>query len=129
MADAGSQQILALLDEGSPALARSYKRLAKAIKRMPKRDDGVPAPIAFAALSDIRGFFAGLSGEISAIDTPNPAKADVLAALEVFDKANAKTEEGLQEGASKDGLKSIRKARKLAKRANRDLKDAKAGLK
>jgi hypothetical protein len=128
MADAGSQQIRDLLDADSVSMTKSGKRLVTAVKRSTKRDDGVPAPMAFAALSDIRRSYAQLSGEIASVETTNPAQSDVVSALVTFDQGLAVLEEALQAGVNETGGELAREAKKLTKRAARELKAARAAL-
>ncbi len=128
MADAGSQQILDLLDAESVRLKKSGKRLTKAMGHVPDRNGGVPAPIAFAALDDIRRFYASLSGEVAGVETASTAKADVLAALALLDQGYAALEDSLHEGIDKKGVKLARKSRKRIRRAAKDLEAAREGL-
>ncbi len=126
--DAGAQQILELLDQKSVRLTKAGDRLQGALRRVAKQEDGVPAPIAFAALDDVRSFYAQLGGEIASIETSNPAKGDVLAALDVLDRGHAGLEDALHEGIDEEGAKLARSARRLLKRAGKDLETAREGL-
>jgi hypothetical protein len=128
MADAGAQQILDLLDEKSVRLTKAGDRLQGALMRVAKQEDGVPAPIAFAALDDVRSFYAQLGGEIASIETASPAKADVLAALELLDLGHAGLEDALHEGIDEEGAKLARRARRLLKQAGNDLESAQEAL-
>jgi hypothetical protein len=128
MADAGAQQILDLLAEKSVRLTKAGDRLQGALKRVAKQEDGVPAPIAFAALDDVRSFYAQLGGEIASIETASPAKADVLAALELLDLGHAGFEDSLHEGIDEESVKLARSARRLLKQAGKDLETAREGL-
>ncbi len=128
MADAGSQQIRELLDADNVSMTKSGKRLVTAVKRSTKRDGGVPAPMAFAALSDIRRSYAALNGEIASVETTNPAQADVVSALATFDQGLAVLEEALQAGVNETGAELARDAKKLTKHAARQLKAARAAL-
>lgn len=128
MTDAGSKQIRKLLDADSVSMTKSAKRLVKAVKRSPKRDRGVPAPIAFAALSDIRNSYAQLSGQIASVETGNPAQADVISALATVDKGLAALEDALGAGVNKSALKLTRKAKRVTRRAAKELKAARTAL-
>ena len=129
MADAGAEQIRALLDAKSARLAKSYRRLATSMRKIPNREGGVPTPLAFAALDDVRAFYAELVGQISSVSTTSPAKPAVIAALAILDEGHAALGEALQIGIDKDAGDGIaRRARKLTKRAAKDLKAARAGL-
>lgn len=129
MADPGARQILELLDQGSVRLTKSGDRLRKALRRVSKQEGGVPPPIAFAALDDIRSFYADLGGQIASIETSSGAQSEVLAAFTALDQGHATLEEALQEGIDKRGAKLARRARRLLRRAGKDLEAARRGLK
>jgi hypothetical protein len=128
MADAGAQEIGDLLDAKDPRFTKSGKRLVVALKHAPNKKRGIPAPIAFAAIDDIRRAYVSLSGQIASIQTSSPAKADVLDALQAADRGFAALDEALREGVNKPGAKLARKAHRLAKQAAKQMKSARAGL-
>jgi hypothetical protein len=126
--DPGAQQILDLLSADSVSLTKSGKRLVVAMKRAPKRERGIPAPIAFAAISDIRRTYAELIGQIASVETANPAQADVVTALSTADQGLAVFDEALQAGVNETGRDLAREARRVTKQALRELKAARAAL-
>lgn len=126
--DAGAQQILDLLDLKSIRLTKAFKRVSAGLSHGPDRDGGVPGPIAFAALDDVRTSYASLATEIATIETASAAKDAVIAAITLLDQGLARFEEALQGGISRDDTKLTKRAGRLMKRAGDDLQAARAGL-
>jgi hypothetical protein len=126
--DAGSEQIRALLDEESERLTGNLASAANGLRVSPDQDLGVPPQTAFDAIDDTRVAYSELLGRIEAIQTSNGAKADVLAALDAADEGLARFASGLETGVSKRGLRRVKSARKVLKRASADLESAKARL-
>jgi hypothetical protein len=126
--DAGSEQIRALLDGESERLTRNLASAAGALRVSPDQDFGVPPQTAFDAIEDTRRAYSELLGQVDSIQTSNGAKADVIDALAAADDGLARFASGLETGVSKRGLKRVKSARKVLKRAGADLESAKARL-
>ncbi len=126
--DAGAKQILDLLDAKSIRLTKAFKRVSAGLSQGPDRDGGVPGPIAFAALDDVRTSYASLATEIAAIETASPSKNAVIGAITSLDQGLSLFEDALQGGIGGDDTKLTKRARRLMKRAGDDLQAARAGL-
>jgi hypothetical protein len=98
------------------------------MRRAPKREDGVPAPIAFAAISDIRRTYAALIGQISSVETTDPAQVDVITALSTADQGLAVLDEALRAGVNKTGNELAKEAKRVTKQGLREPKAARAAL-
>lgn len=127
-ADAGAQQILDLLDAKSIRLTKAFKRVSAGMSQGPDRDGGVPGPIAFAALDDVRTAYSSLATEIDAIETASPSKDAVIAAITSLDQGLSLLEEALQGGVGRSETKLTKRASRQMKRAGNDLRAARAGL-
>ena len=128
MADEGSNQILALLNEPSERLHADALDLVKALRRAPRRPYGVASQNGFDALADLQQFYRDLRLQIDAVDTEDPAKQDALDALDELDRSLGAFERGLANGYSKKSLTKLKRSDKLAGSAVKGLRAARRGL-
>jgi hypothetical protein len=128
VADAGSQQILDLLNQPSAELRADGLVLAKALRRAPKRRYGLPLQSGFDALADMRQHMRSLRAQIAAVETASPSKQDVLDALDELDRSFGSLEHGLSHGMTRKAARRIKRAKKLGKGAKKALASAVEGL-
>jgi hypothetical protein len=129
MADAGSQQILDLLNQPSDRLRADSLALVKAAKKARNKPYGVMPQHGVDAVADIRAFYRDLRAQIDAIDTADQAsKAAVLDGLDAIDRSFGAYERSLELGYSDEAVPKIKKAAKRSSQAKKSLRAAIKGL-
>jgi len=128
MADAGSQQILDLLNQPSERLQADALKLSKALRSAPNKPYGVPAQFGFDALGDMRQFYRELRAQIEAVQTEDPSKEEILGALDELDRSLGAFEIGLSRGITNSALKKVKRSRKLSVSAKKAVRQAVNGL-
>jgi hypothetical protein len=126
--DEGSIQIRAILERGSERLTEGSLNLVAGLKAAPDQEYGVPPQATFDSLGDVRQFYREVRAEIDAVPSSNPAKLDVLSAIDVLDRGFGGLERGLATGFSKKALKRLRAAEKRLERGSNSLVDARDRL-
>jgi hypothetical protein len=126
--DAGSEQIRDLLDQDSERITRDLATLVGALRQAPDEEYGVPPQTAFDAIDDTRQAYEELRAQIDGIESSNPAKADVIAAIGVLDEGLDRFANGLETGVSKRGKRRLKTAKQVLTRGSTDLSNARARL-
>jgi hypothetical protein len=122
--DAGAQQILDLLNAPSEERRSDGVTISKAVQRAPDRDYGLPPQSGFDAIAAMRQQFRTLRSQIAAVDTGNPAKQDILDALDDLDRCFGALERGLSHGMTERAVRGLNRAEKLGKSAQKGLRAA-----
>jgi hypothetical protein len=128
MADAGSQQILDLLNQPSELLQANGLKFAKALRHSPGKPYGVPAQSGFDALAEIRQYYRELRAQIDAVETADPSKQQILDGLDDLDRSIGAFETGLSHGLINKAERKARRSKKLAVGAKKALRRGMRGL-
>jgi hypothetical protein len=122
--DAGAQQILDLLNPPSGEVLSNGLAISKAVQRAPDRDYGLPPQSGFDAIAAMRQQFRTARSQIAGVDTANPAKQDVLDALDDLDRCFGALERGLSHGMTRKAARGLRRADKFGTSAKKTLRAA-----
>lgn len=128
MADAGSRQILNLLNTPSERLSDDIAVFRKGLRRAHKQPYGVPSQGWFDALADMRVIYRDLRAQIDAVDTADPSKQDALDGLDALDRSFGALERGFEHGMSKKAVPKLKKSRRAGNSGVESLRKARKGL-
>jgi hypothetical protein len=119
--DEGSIQIRAILERGSERLTQGSLSVVTGLKTVDDQEYGIPPQVTFDSLADVRQFYREVRAEVDAVASTNPAKAEVLSALDLLDRGFGGLERGLATGFSKKAVKRLRAGEKKLERGANSL--------